>query len=146
MGFVSISAAIKTILSAVEQDSSTALADIREEPTIEFSGFPACSISPSASPSSYDTNVQDLRSYQWEISLYYIVNADDEGLANAFSAMRTLVDACLNALDNSNSLNNTAIMVRPAPSTWGLIESPAGVLLNANIALEAVLSVDTNNG
>lgn len=146
MGFVSISAAIKTVLSSVTQDGSSAFEDIKEEPTLNFGGFPACSIAPSASPSQVSTNVQNLRSYQWEISLYYIINADNEGLSVAFSAMRTLIDSCLDALDNSNSLDNTALIVRPAPSTWGIVEGETGVMLNANIALEAITSVDTNNG
>lgn len=141
-----LSTAIKTVLQGVQQSGNPAFADIREYPTTEFDGTPAATIVPSDNTSIYSTIVQNLRTYAFDVDLYYTIQTDNDGLDNSFTVMRTLVDTVMDAFDNSNSLNNNCQLLRPVPSSWAMVQSSKGTLLNARITLQAAITVDTNNG
>lgn len=135
---------IVTVLTALGADW---LADIRTYPTVQFNGWPAANVVPATSISDYQSISQNLRTYSFDIDLYYnIQEVDNGGYQVAFDNMRLLVDKVLDALDNSNDLNNACDFLRPMPSVWGMVETAAGSALTAKITCQCAKVVDQNNG
>src|ERR1039458_1242576 len=100
--FVTISEQLVATMEAVQQEGSPAFGAVYNYPTIESSSSPFITIVPSDSPSSYLTNVQNLRSYTFFLDAYYPIETEGDGYSNAFSIMLVLVESILDALDNSN--------------------------------------------
>lgn len=145
--FTTISAAIVSVLEGIQQAESSAFAGVYNYPTIQSSaGNPFATVAPSDSPSNYLNIAQNLRNYTFQVDLYYAIEADSEGYSTAFSNMMVLVESCLDAIDNSNSLNGTAQIVKPAPSVWGVVQASPGPLLTARINVVACVSVPQSNG
>jgi hypothetical protein len=145
--FVSISAAIVSVLEGVQQDGANAFAAVYNYPTIESTtGYPWVSVVPSDSPSSYLNVAQNLRSYTFFIDIYYPIEDSGAGYSNAFTTMTVLIETVLDALDNSNSLNGTAQIVQPSPSNWSMAQSSMGAVLDGRVILVAKVSTPQSNG
>lgn len=146
--FSDISTGIVTVLTAVQQAGAPAFADIQAIPTLQFSGFPAASVVPADNLSEYANIVQNLRTYVFDIDLYYPIGQQtgNGGYSKAFSVMMVLVDTVLDALDNSNDLNGVADFIRPVPSVWSMVQSAAGDVLTARITLQVAKTVTQSNG
>jgi hypothetical protein len=144
---VNISAAIADVMRGVIVDG-VGFTDIQEYPTLEFTGFPAVTIAPSDNDSDYASTVENLRTYAFYVDCYYPIEdpTSSNGYATAFANMRQLIDVVLDAIDNSNSLNGTAQIVKPAPSFWQVMETEASVVLTARINLKTKVTSFTNNG
>ena len=144
---VTLSAAIVSVLQNVQQNGESAFADIEAYPTVQFSGTPAATVVPSDNTSDYATNVQNLRTYTFFVDLYYPLQvASAGGPSQAFAVMAVLVDTVIDAFDNSNTLNGACQILVPTPSSWQLVQSTSGELLNARINLSCKTTVITNNG
>ena len=145
--FVTISQAIVNVLEGIQQEGANAFAAVYNYPTVESTaGTPFVCCVPSDSPSSYLTNVQNLRSYTFFIDIYYPIETQGDGYSNAFTQMTILVETVLDALDNSNSLNGTAQIVQPSPSNWSMAQSSLGTLLDGRVVLVAKVSTPQSNG
>lgn len=141
MGHINtISAEIKTILTAVQSGGSAAFVEIAEYPTNEFTGYPAASITPSEVQSDYITVAQNQRGYGFMVELYH--GLDNEAWATAFTNMRNLVDLVLDALDQSIDLNAKCDFLRAVPMEWTIQEAGQGLVLAVAIHLVAVKDVD----
>lgn len=142
-----LSAAIKTVLQGVVIGGE-GFKDIREYPSLEFTGYPAATIAPSDNDSDYATTVENLRTYIFYVDVFYPVEdpTSSDGYANAFEQMRKLVDVTLDAFDMSNTLNNACQMLTPAPANWTVVETESSVNLSARITLNCKATVYTNNG
>lgn len=145
--FVDLSTAIVTVLQGVTVNGDT-FKDIQEFPTIIFNGYPAVTVAPSDNESDYSSTVENERTYVWYIDCYYPIEdpTSANGYASAFATMRVLMDAVLDALDNSNSLNGAAQIIKPAPSVWSVQETEASVMVNGRITLRTKVTSYTNNG
>ena len=147
MGNISnLSSEIASVLEGIQQDSSSAFADVEQYPTTTFTGSPAATVAPSDIASDYATVVQDLRTYSFVVDLYYPVEDVGVGVANAFTQMSILLDTTLDAFDNCNDLNNNCQILRPTPGNWSLIETSFGTAVTARITLKCLITVNTNNG
>lgn len=135
-----ISNEIKTVLEAVEQSGSPAFHEVVEYPTNEFEGYPAASVVPTSVESTVFTSTQNQRAYGFMVELYY--NVDQNNWAAAFDVMRDLVDAVLDALDQSEDLNASCDFLRAVPMEWTLQEAGQGLVLATEIRLAAVKDVD----
>lgn len=144
--FAPLSAAIIAVLETVQQAGGAAFADIEPYPTTEFRGTPAVTVTPSDSESDYQTVVSNLRSYIFFVDIYLPIQTEGDGVSVAFADMLTLVDTCLDAFDNSNTLSGACQILIPTPSAWSIVASGTGSLLTARVTLNAKLSVNTNNG
>lgn len=146
--FASLSTAIKNVLTPIQQGGAAAFVDVQTIPTLQFKGYPAVTVVPADNLSDYANVVQNLRTYVFDIDIYYDIpqQAGIGGYDKAFSVMLILVDSVLDAIDNSNDLNNTADFVRPAPSVWSIVQTSAGSALNARITVMCAVTVTQNNG
>jgi hypothetical protein len=151
-----MSDAIVYVLGTIQLSGSNAFVDVEEYPTTEFTGVPAATVIPSDNTSDYATIVQNLRTYSFFVDIYYPIGIDAGGYQKAFTTMRALVDAALDAFDNSNDLNlnnqygssaeTICDMLRPVPSSWAMVQSNGGDLLTARITLNCAKTVTTDNG
>lgn len=146
---VNISSALVNVLSSIKDTDGTGLfRDLQELPTLEFSGYPAVTIAPSGVASDYATVIQNMRNYAFDVDVFYPVEdaTTTAGYATAFTAMRAIMDNVLDALDNSNDLNNACQILRPTPSSWTVVETTASVMISARINLQCLITTSTNNG
>lgn len=135
---------IVNVLSAI---GTNYIADVRTYPTVEFNAWPAATVCPADNVSDYQSVSQNLRTYVFDIDLYYnIQQVDNGGYQMAFDVMRQIVDLVLDGIDNSNDLNNACDIVRPAPSTWGMVTTSAGTALTAKITVSCAKVVNQDNG
>jgi hypothetical protein len=136
-----LSTEIKTILTGVQVAGSPAFTEVVEYPTNEFPGYPAASITPSEVQSDYITVAQNQRGYGFMVELYYGLDQETDWQV-AFSNTRDLVDATLDALDQSIDLNGKADFLRAVPMEWTIQEAGQGQVLAVAIHLVAVKDVD----
>lgn len=151
-----ISTAIKNVLTQTTIEASSVYEDIKEFPTTDFNGVPAATITPSDNTSDYASIVQNMRTYAFFVDIYIPIEGTNGGYNNAFTSMRLIVDATLDAFDNSNDLNlnnqfgssydTVCDFLRPAPSSWSMVSTDAGDMLTARITLQCAKTVDTDNG
>ena len=145
--FVAMSAAIVNVLQTIQQGGAPAFYDIETYPTVNFTGTPAVTVVPSDNESDYQTIVSNLRTYVFFVDIYLPIEDETQaGLSNVFNTMLTLADTCLDAFDNSNTLNGACQILRPTPSAWSVVAANNGTMLSARITLSAQISVNTNNG
>jgi hypothetical protein len=143
---VNLSGAIKTVLEGITTPEAQ-FVDIQEQPTLEFAGYPAASITPSDIESSYANIIENMRTYSFDVDIFYpIEDSVSNGYGTAYAAMRGLMDEVMDAFDNSNSLADACQILRPTPSVWVVVESGSSVLLSARINLKCATTVQTNNG
>lgn len=131
---------IMTILTSVQVDGSTAFQDIQGKPTSKFTGYPAVTILPQAIDSDYITVTQNQRGYGFFVTIMLPVNEDswDDEVDN----MMDLIDATLDALDQSIDLNGKADFLRAVPMQWLPDVGPQGTLLTASIMTVAIKDVN----
>ena len=145
--FSTLSAQIVATMQAIQQDGANAFAAVLPYPTVESTnGFPLCTIVPSDSPSSYLTNIQNLRSYVFFCDAYYPIEDSYGGYENAFTNMLSLVESMLDAVDNSNGFNGTSQITVPSVGSWSMTQSSVGTLLDGRITVTCKVSVSTDNG
>lgn len=142
-----MSTQIVSVLTAVQQAGHPAFPTVVQYPTTNFeSGTPGVTVVPSDNTSDYATIVQNFRGYVFFVDIYIPVEDTNGGIPTAFTTMLTLVDTCLDAIDNSNDLNNACDILRPAPSAWSLVSAGPGELLTARITLNCMKTTVTDNG
>ena len=115
---------IKTILQA-----NTLIAEVFDYDVEEFTGDPACTITPSENISDYNTTEENIRLYVFKISVYVKRTPAISGKDPKYEAdrkMRNLVDSILNNLDVNYTLTGmtvptgyTFINLFAVPSAWG---------------------------
>lgn len=135
-----ITSEVVDILGTVVLSGEGAYHEIVTYPTNEFSGYPAASIVPAATPSDYITVAQNQRSYGMSVELYYPL--DQNNWQTAFDTMRDLVDATMDALDQSIDLNGKCDFLRAVPMNWTIQMAGQGHVIAAEILLAAVKDVD----
>lgn len=146
---VNLSSAIAAVLGELKDtDASALFKDIQEVPTLEFSGYPAVTVAPSDVESDYATVVQNMRTYAFAVDIYYPIADPNSvaGYAEGFAAMRGLMDNVVDAFDNSDDLHNACQILRPAPSSWQVVETAASVMVSARVHLKCLITTPTNNG
>lgn len=113
---VSMKAEIKTLLEAIQIDSEDAFdaASVVTYRKQKFESYPAAVILTANVPSEYVSVTQNRRFYGFEINL--VVPIESEGEESADGKVDKLMDAVMNAIDQSIDLNNAADFVQPVPS------------------------------
>lgn len=146
--FGGMSSRIVALLKTVQLQSAPAFADVQAVPTLVFSGWPAASVVPADNLSEYANIAQNLRTYVFDIDIYYAIGQEASlgGTTKAFTVMMDLVDAVLDALDNSNDLGGFCDMTRPVPSVWSMVQASVGDVLTARITLQCAKTVAQGNG
>lgn len=139
-----ISAAIQTILSGVQQSGADAFVDVVEYPSNQFDGFPSVTIVPADIKSQLMTVQENFRTYAFEVAIYVSV-ANLGNMESEFIVMRTLVDAVLDALDQSIDLNDACDFLVPVPMKWTTGKSGSGDALIAPIFVQAQKLVEASS-
>lgn len=128
---------LKSILSSVQLSGHAAFAEVTDHPTNKFSGYPAVSILPAPVPSQYATVAQNQRAYGFSIDMYVGIDQEPDWTAIT-GTMRDLVDAVLDALDQTIDLNATCdLMNATGVQSWQTIEAGQGLELWSAITVVA---------
>lgn len=146
--FSDLSTEIVNLLKTVQQEGQFAFVDVLPIPTLQFNGFPSATVTPADNLSEYANIVENFRTYVFDIDIFYFVGQqpDNGGYTSAFAIMLILVDSVLDALDNSNTLNDKADIIRPVPSVWSTVQTSGGTALTARITIQCAVTVAQNNG
>lgn len=131
---------IVTIVGGVQQAASNAFVQVLTKPTTKFTGYPAAVVLPDGIDSRYITVAQNQRGYGVTIYMYYPI--DQENWATAINTMLDLVDAVLDALDQSVDLSGKADFLQAVPLMWDVQEATTGKTLVGSIHAVAIKDVD----
>jgi len=138
---------VSLLTNLVDSDSNKVFTDVKTIPTIIFKGWPAATVVPSSSAGDYASIEQNLRVYTFFVDIHYVIQQETNGgYQAAFDTMLPLVDQVLDAIDNSDDLGQTAAIVTPAPSSWGMVEGNPGTVLRARVNVQCKILTSQNNG
>lgn len=140
-----ISDALGTVLLAVELDGDTLFSEVKPNPpkdNDDFADYPACSFYYDLTDSAYSTVSANRREYNFSIWVYGIWA--NKTLTDQYATMYAMMDAVLDALDNSNDLGMDSVIIRPAPAEMNRVQIERGDGLMARIRLVAVTDMPAN--
>ena len=132
MSFVSVIAAIKTILLTVPE-----IKEVHDHDKGKFAGYPAAVIFPTENKSDFETTTQNLREYAFTIRLHepmeVVSGVTDHEKADRI--LRETVDNVITEFDNKFTLNGAVNFCRATPSVWGYQTRESGVVRVAEVRL-----------
>lgn len=139
-----LSSEIKTLLESIQLTGNDVFVDVLERASNKFTGFPSATIVPGETGSDYATTVQNERTYVFYIYIYLSAETPDGGdTSPQWADIRNIIDLVLDALDNSDDLNNTCEFLRPVPmQPFETATSGSGAVLVAPIRLECIKTID----
>ena len=110
-------------------DANTLIKEVFSWEKEQFSGDPACTITPSENESDYNTTEENVRIYAFNVRLFVnrtVVPAGKDAKSDADRRLRNLVDSVLDDFDKnytltgiSNPTGYTFINLFAAPGMWG---------------------------
>lgn len=104
--------AIVTELQSVQVSSANAFVEVATEPKTEFTGYPAAAVIPNQIDSEYLTVADNQRGYGFTVLIH---NAKTTDQSAAIDATLNVVDAVLDALDQSIDLGGVCDFLRAVP-------------------------------
>lgn len=137
-----ISNALKPVLEAIEVDGDVLFvpADVIPHPPTndqgnDFSAFPAVSYYYDGNDSDYATVSANRRDLVFAMYIYCIWAK--KPLSDQYAAAYKIIDAVIDALDKSDDLGISDVMLRPAPGELRRIATDRGTGLMCHIRLVA---------
>lgn len=125
-----------SVVSSVQQAGSSAFAEVTGTVKEQFSGYPAATVIPSEVQSEYLTVAENMRQYGMSVHIHYgIASADDWG--DSLDVMLDLVDAVMDALDQTVDLNGKCDFLQAVPVTWDVAQTGQQIELIGTIQLVA---------
>lgn len=133
-----INTALATLLAGVQLEGDDLFVTVLPHPATkedgsDFAGFPSVSYYYETTDSDYSTVSENRRDLYFGIYIYGIWQ--DMELPDQYTNMYKMVDAVLDALDESEDLGINAIMLRPVPGEFRRIATERGEGLLARIRL-----------
>jgi len=117
---------IKTKLEQI-----TNISNVYDFAWLDFDGFPAATITPSAFESDYQSNIENQRKYVFTIRLFHKIDvisakpSEKERVEEAFRVMRGLIDTVVDSFDKDETMSG---IVLPAGKTMvGVIPVPTNI-------------------
>lgn len=146
MSFSILRPQIKSLLQTL-----STLEEVSGEPKLNFSGFPAAAVVPFGNESTYETNAENLRTYQFEVQLF--VDTKDIGVTAALEDLEAIVDSVLDLFDQEDlkdstertiglNLGNryTYINLVAHPAVWGGVPDTEYIMATVRVGIR--VSVD----
>lgn len=142
---------IDTLLESLTDGGNAIFQEVSLDPKAEFSGYPAAFIAPSENAGDYETNKENERVYAFVITILYETKKKTN--AQAFSALRSLVDTVIDALDQEDLKGSatrtiginlparyTFINIWATTSRW--FELPEEEMIGAEVRVRVRTSID----
>ncbi len=146
MSFSLLRPQIKTLLETI-----STIQEVSGTPMAQFSGYPACYVVPSENESDYETTSENIRTYAFAVRVFY--ETRDTGVADALTALESLVDTILDTFDKEDLKGSTTRIVGKNltsgytflnifahPVTWGEILDEN--LIMAELVVKIRISID----
>lgn len=135
MGWTSVRTAIKTKLDTLT-GSGQLLGMVADEFTTNITSYPACMFEPSADPSAFFTNVENMHVYTYEIVILQETESLTIGRSEAIRKLGNAVDAVVAAFDNYQTLGGACDYTEAVTGEWFTANAGNGVLVGARITLK----------
>lgn len=132
-------------------DSLSDIHEVSGTPKLKFGGYPAAYITPSDNESDYETTTENIRTYVFNLRLFY--ETKHTGVGNALDKLEGIVDTVLDTLDQEDLKGATSrtigtnlpsgytfINILAHPSLWGQVEGEQ--LVFAEIKVKIRISRD----
>lgn len=143
MGLNTQKVAIKAILEAVEVAAATVFQTVKTAPpdsSTEFDGFPSAYFVYDNYESDVVTNEENRRTANWAIYIFsYSKTLSKEA---HYDKLYEIIDATVQAFDESYDLNGTADFAIPTPGEINSVDTDSGVGLLAEIRLRCWQDID----
>ncbi len=142
MGLANIRSKIKEKLDA-KKGAGQPLVDVFDYHKTGFSGYPSATFEPSEVQSDYETSTQNFRKHIFRIVIHQEI--EKVGRSKAIDILCDVLDQLMDDFDKDDTLGGSADMSKAVPLMWGVYEEGAGLVLYAEMKLEADKSVDITN-
>ncbi|MBI4150499.1 hypothetical protein HY492_00055 [Candidatus Woesearchaeota archaeon] len=130
-----------------ELQSITKLQEVTDNPKLDFTGYPAATVTPSDQAADYETTSENERVYAFIVSVYQEIQAG--GISAGLDTLYDVADDVLDQFDRDELLGGISLDsrydilgIRPAIGGWEAVED--NDLLVLNITLRITVSVDIN--
>ena len=146
MSWSTVRPQLKTLLDTIGD-----LQEVSATPKLKFSGYPAAYIIPSDNEGDYETTTENVRTYAFNIRLFY--ETKSTGIASALDKLDGIVDTVLDTLDQEDLKSATSrtvgvnlpsgytyLNIFAMPSVWGQVDGEE--LLMAEIKVRIRISID----
>lgn len=135
-----ISTALQTVLAGIQHEGESLFADVIPHPPTDdqgndFSGFPSASHFYDGTDSDYSTVTENRRDVVFAIYIYAIWQ--DKPLADQYSLAHKYMDLVLDALDQSEDLGISNLILRPVPGELRRVATDRGTGLMSYVRLVA---------
>lgn len=128
-------------------DAITQLENVTDDPMLQFEGYPAAIIIPSEGESDWETNVEDERSYTFDVIIYE--ETKKQGISSAITKLFDTVDYVLDAFAADKHFQSptpismptgkTFLTCNPVFASWGQVDDKE--LLAATVKVRCRVSV-----
>lgn len=150
MSYQSIRQSIKTLI-----DSVSGLADVKNKPTLNFSGYPAVTIVQQDFENQFLSRDENLRTYTFMVRVFY--DSASGGVNNAVSNLETVVENITNKIDDEEAIeitrtiassldsNETLIAIESVPNEWNFVESTAMIVQEITVNIQTISDITTED-
>lgn len=150
MSFRTLSNQIKSILEGISD-----IQNVYDYPWYKFDGYPAATILPSDLESDYETSVENLREYVFNVELFLSLNAVnkdgyEQKVEDGFRIMENLIDTVIDTFDKDETMTGislptgkTMIGIYPVPSVLVFLEDDK--MIYAEVKIRVRISFDTTS-
>lgn len=146
MSWITLRPQIKTLLESINT-----IQEVKNSPTIKFSGFPAAHVMPSDNEADYETTTENVRTYAFHVRIFF--ETKQTAIGDALTALEEVVDSVIDKFDQEDQKgaslrtvgvnlpsNYTFLNIWATPSFFG--ELPGEQLIMAQISVRVRISVD----
>lgn len=107
------------IVSNLQNVSEFDAANIFGYPTLDFTGYPACTLIPIPGDVDFETTAEDERFYKFMVTIYYPLKQNNEGTAStAIDALYNIADEVLDEFSTDRVFENGTPIVMPANTVY----------------------------
>jgi hypothetical protein len=124
------------VITAVQQAGQPAFAEVAGTIKEQFTGYPAATIVPGNVQSEYLTQAENMRAYGLNVFIHYPIASEDDW-GDAFDKMIDLVDASMDALDQTVDLDGVCDFLSAVPLSWDVAQTGQQLELVATLQIVA---------
>lgn len=140
MSFISLKTAIKNRLLNI-----TEIEEVKDYPSQDFTNFPSAVVRSNGVLNDYETNKENLETYQFTIFVFYSYQAESDNEADIRERLETLCDTIRDDFDDNEFLNGISlpadrVMIGIYPTSAVIGEYDNGKYIGCEIEIDTRIS------
>lgn len=135
MSWTTLRSTIKTKLDTLT-GSGQVLGMVDDKFHNQITAWPVCMFEPSADPSGFFTNTENMHIYTFEMVVMQEMESAGTGRDEAIRILAGAVDAIVSAFDNYQTLGGACEYTEPVTGEWFTVTTGSGMAMCSRITLK----------